>query len=86
MTEACNIIFNRIVSDFDPIFFGIWSVLMVWIGFRMGRKTLVLPAADSDTGKAVNPGSTDPGVLMDDPWEAAQHWPTDGRITGDLEG
>lgn len=74
------------LTAIDIVCFGMWTVLLIILGFLMGRKTLTPPKPAAERSVAVNMGNIEPGSVIDDPWEEAQTDPMVGRITGDMDG
>jgi len=73
---------EQFMASVDVICFGIWSVMMVFVGFSMGRKTV--GAESMSSSSKVDMGSVDIDTHMEDPWVEAQTR-SRARITSDLD-
>jgi len=62
-----------------------WTLLCVWLGFRMGRQ-VVMPQTEKVPRMPVQDAqNVEIDKTHDDPWEEALHEPPEKRITGDLQ-
>lgn len=74
------------LADFEQFVPPIWSLLCLYLGFRMGRQ-VVIPGKERPTkvsAKPAEPQKVDIDNTHDDPWEAAMNDYPPERITGDM--
>ena len=63
-----------------------WTVMCVWLGFRMGRQVVVPGAEKPAVFPTSNTRNVDIDRTKEDPWEEALSVTEPGaRITGDLQ-
>ena len=84
MTATLPSYLDQLMASADVACFGIWSVIMILVGFKMGRKTVGDESGFGSSSSKVDMGSVDIDTHGEDPWVEAQTRKR-ARITSDLD-
>jgi len=73
-----------LITENTGAFLCFWTLLCVWLGFRMGRQ-VVIPGESKPARPIFKEQKVEIDKTHDDPWTEAMEGPPPERITGDLQ-